>query len=155
MKGQKTYEAALVKLNEYIGAHAMRRSTVREMVLEQACQLPPRFTAEQLTEACAAERISVGTVYNALELFIKAQIFHAIDRQRGKGATQYEVVPGKQTHMLIQCSRCGRITDIHDKAIDHLIRVRKYTNFEMQRYTLMIYGECKHCRKLKQQNKEE
>lgn len=147
MKGQKTYEAALVKLNEYIAAHPMRKSHVREMVLEQVCLIQQPFTAEQLAEACAAERISVGTVYNALELFITAQILHAISRQRGKGATQYEVIPGKQIHMQIRCGKCGRITEIHDNAIDHLVRVRKYMNFEMQRYTLLIYGECKHCRK--------
>ena len=154
MKGQKTYEAALVKLNEYIAAHPMRRSHVREMVLEQVCLIQQPFTAEQLAEACAAERISVGTVYNALELFITAQILHAIDRQRGKSATQYEVIPGKQTYMQIQCSKCGRVSEIKDKAIDHLIRVRKYINFDMQRYTLLIYGECKHCRKPKIQTEK-
>ncbi len=149
MKGQKTYEAALVKLNEYISAHTMRKSRVREMVLEQACLLPPLFTADQLAKACEAERISVATVYNSLELFIKAQIIHAIDRQRGKGATQYEVIPGKQIHMQIRCGKCGRVSEIKDQAIDHLIRVRKYLNFDMQSYTLLIYGECKHCRKPK------
>jgi Fe2+ or Zn2+ uptake regulation protein len=154
VKGQKTYEAALVKLNEYISARNMRKSRVREMVLEQACMLPPLFTAEQLAKACAAERISVATVYNSLELFITAQILHAIDRQRGKSATQYEVIPGKQTYMQIQCSKCGRVSEIKDKAIDHLIRVRKYINFDMQRYTLLIYGECKHCRKPKIQTEK-
>ncbi len=147
MKGQKTYESALVKLNEYIAGRTMRRSQVREMVLEQVCGLPQPFTADQLAQACAAERISRGTVYNTLDLFIKAQILHAIDRQHGKNATLYNVIPGQQVHMQIRCSKCGRITEIHDKAIDHLIRVRKYTNFEVQRYSLLIYGECKHCRK--------
>ena len=134
MKGQKTYEAALLKLNEYISARNMRKSRVREMVLEQACMLPPLFTAEQLAKA--------------------AQILHAIDRQRGKSATQYEVIPGKQTYMQIQCSKCGRVSEIKDKAIDHLIRVRKYINFDMQCYTLLIYGECKHCRKPKIQTEK-
>lgn len=147
MKGQKTYESALVKLNEYIAGRTMRRSQVREMVLEQLCALPQPFTADQLAQACAAERISRGTVYNTLDLFIKAQILHAIDRQHGKNATLYNVIPGQQVNMQIRCSKCGRITEIHDKAIDHLIRVRKYTNFEVQRYSLLIYGECKHCRK--------
>lgn len=147
MKGLKTYEAALVKLNEYIAGRNMRKTPVREMVLEQVCQLSQPFTADQLAQACAAERISVGTVYNALELFIKAQILHAINRQRGRTATLYEVIPGKQVHMQIRCGRCGRIVEMKDQAIDHLIRVRKYTNFNVQRYTLLIYGECKHCRK--------
>jgi Fe2+ or Zn2+ uptake regulation protein len=155
MKGQKTYEAALIKLNEYIAAHRMRKSRVREMVLEQACQIEQPFTAEQLAQACAAERISLGTVYNALELFITAQILHAINRQRGKGFTQYEVIPGKQAHIQIRCGKCGRIADIRDKAIDSLVKVHKFTNFEMRRYSLIIYGECKHCLKTRKRNKEE
>jgi len=147
MKGQKTYEAALSKLNEYVAEHHMRKSQVREMVLEQVCALPQPFTAEQLVQACAAERISQGTVYNTLDLFIKAQILHIFDRQYGNNTALYEVIPGRQVHLQVRCSKCGRISEIRDQAIDHLIRVRKYPNFELQRYSLLVYGECKHCRK--------
>lgn len=154
MKWQKTYNAALAKLNGYIHAHSLRRSPVREKVLEQACKLPLRFTAEELELACAEEWISIATVYNALELFLKAQILHAIDRQRGRGATQYEVVPGKLSHIQIRCAKCGRIKEISDKVIDNAIQMHKHANFEMQRYSLVIYGECKHCKKTRQQNKE-
>ena len=149
MKSQKTYEAALVKLNEYIAEHHMRKSRVREMVLEHACMLPLRFTAEKLEQACAAERISKGTVYNVLDILVKAHILHAIDRQQGRTATLYEIAPGKQIHIQIRCNRCGKVTEIRDKAIDHVIRMHKYFNFEVQRYTVLIYGECKYCLKPK------
>lgn len=147
MKGQKTYEAALIKLREYVSEHHMRKSQVREMVLEIVCGLPQPFTAEQLAQACAAERISVGTIYNTVDLFIKAQIIHIFDRQFGNNIALYEVIPGRHVHLQIRCSKCGRVTEIHDQVIDNLIRMRKYPNFELQRYSLLIYGECKHCRK--------
>ena len=146
----KIYKAALDKLDDFIQEHAMRQSSVREMVLAQICLLPQPFTADQLAQECLKERISKGTIYNNLELFIEANILHAIERQRGKTATLYELIPGKQTRIQIQCSKCGRVVEIRDKAIDHLIRIRKYSNFELQRYSLFIYGECKHCRKRKQ-----
>ena len=144
--GSKTYEAALERLNAYIKAHNMRRSVVREMILEQVMALPQPFTAEQLVKACAAERISVGSVYNVLSVFIDAQLIHAIQRQRGQTATEYELTTVAQNCIQMICGKCRRATTIHDKAIEHLIATRKYSNFNPHHYTLFIYGECKHCR---------
>ena len=150
-KSNNPYDAALVRLNTYIAEQNMRVSTVREMVLEQVCLLPQPFTADQLAKACQAERISVGTVYNALKLFLSAQILHATNRQRGRAATEYELITGVKNHMQIICQQCGRVSDIHDKAIDRLIQTRKYSNFNLQHYSLFVYGECKHCRRLKKE----
>ena len=142
----KTYEAALERLNAYIKDHNMRRSVVREMILEQVVALPQPFTAEQLAKACKAERISVGSVYNVLSVFIDAQIVHAFQRQRGQNATEYELTTVVENCIQMICGRCKRATTIHDKAIEHLIAIRKYSNFNPHHYTLFIYGECKHCR---------
>lgn len=126
----------------------MRPTAERRMVLEQVCQLPQPFTAEQLIEVCSEQRISVGTVYNTLNLFISARILHAIERQRGKAATEYELIIGSQARMIVICERCGRQTELHDKAIDRLVRERRYSNFKMQHFSLFVYGECKICRRL-------
>ena len=146
-KGSNIYDAALERLNRYIADQNMRYSQVREMVLAQICLLPQPFTADQLAKACKAERISVGTVYNSLSLFLKAQILHATNRQRGRAATEYELIAGTHNRMQVVCQRCGRVAEIHDKAIDRLIQMRKYSNFNPQHYSLFVYGECKHCRK--------
>ena len=123
----------------------MRPSRVRNMVLEQACALKQPFTAAQLIDACAEQRISVGTVYNALDLFVLAQILHATERQRGKAATEYELVTSPVTRIQIICQKCGRTKEIHDKAISLIVQERKYSNFNMQHFSLFIYGECKIC----------
>ena len=130
----------------------MRPSVVRNAVLEQACYLPQPFTAKQLVEVCKEQRISIGTVYNSLNLFISAQILHATERQRGKMATEYELITGNQHHMQIICQKCGRVSDIQDRAIARLIQERKYSNFTLQHYSLFVYGECKVCRRLKRKN---
>lgn len=117
------------------------------MVLEQACLLEQPFTAEQLRMACEQERISVGTIYNSLDLFIEAQITRAIKRQRGKASTEYEMITGAGNRMQIVCKKCGRVTDITDKAITRLVQERKYSNFTMPHFSLFVYGECKVCRK--------
>jgi Fur family ferric uptake transcriptional regulator len=151
----KTYETALERLQEYIKANNMRRSVVREMILEQVCLLPQPFTADQLSKACAAERISVGSVYNVLEVFVLAQILHAIKRQRGRTAMEYELTMVTRNRIQVICGRCHRVTSFHDKAIEHLIQIRKYSNFNPSHYTLFVYGECKHCRNLLLTDKKE
>ena len=146
-KKEKTYEQALEQMNIYIQEHNMRHTPVRQMVLEQACLLPQPFTASQLEKACLAERISAGTVYNSLSLFISEQILHAIKRQHGQTATQYEFTGGKSIRMQIICRKCGRVSEFRDKAIEHLVMTRPYSNFNVQRLTMYAYGECKHCRR--------
>lgn len=146
------YNNAVERLNGYLKANEMRPSVVRNAVLEQACYLPQPFTAKQLVEVCKEQRISIGTVYNSLNIFISAQILHATERQRGKMATEYELITGNQHHMQIICQKCGRVSDIQDRAIARLIQERKYSNFTLQHYSLFVYGECKICRRLKRKN---
>lgn len=149
MKGTKAYNNALVQLNQYVRTHNLRPSAVRNMVLEQACLLHQPFTADQLIDVCTPERISKGTVYNALGLFVKAAILRGQQRQRGHIATEYELMQDNAKHMQFVCKKCGRIVDFQDKAIGRLIEERKYTNFNLHSYSLVVYGECKLCRRLK------
>ncbi|MBQ7631583.1 MAG: transcriptional repressor [Paludibacteraceae bacterium] len=141
--------SALERLNRYVLANNKRPSKVRNIVLEQAFLLPQPFVADQLVEACQAQRISVGTVYNSLEIFVSARILHSITRQRGQNATYYEWIVGEQTRLQVVCEKCGRVSDFHDKAIERLIQERRYSNFNMHHFSLYVYGECKLCKKTK------
>lgn len=146
------YITSLERLEQYVGAAQLRPSVVRNAVLEQVCLLPQPFTAKQLAEVCKEQRISVGTVYNSLNIFISAQILHAANRQRGKAATEYELTTTDQSRMQVMCVKCGRVSDIADKAIARLIKERKYSNFKISHFSLFVYGECKVCRNRKKLN---
>lgn len=152
MKGAKTYEQLQEQLDEYILSHNMRPSKVRNMVLKAACQLQQPFTADALVEKCAEERISVGTVYNVLNLLILAQILHAIQRQRGKAATTYELVRESDAHMIVVCPKCGRESEFTEPSIIRLVHERRYSNFVAKYFTLVVYGECRVCRRKKRPN---
>lgn len=152
MKGAKTYEQLQEQLDEYILSHNMRPSKVRDMVLRAACQLPQPFTADDLAKKCTEERISVGTVYNVLNLLILAQILHAIQRQRGKAATEYELVRESSAHMQVVCPKCGRISEFTEPSIIRLVHERRYSNFIAKYFTLVVYGECRVCRKKQRAN---
>lgn len=148
-EAEDIYKAAQAQLDAYVQAHEMRRSQVRNMVLEQICQLPQPFTAAQLEEVCKAERISTGTVYNVLHVLIEASLVRPYDRGIGQTVTEYELVTEvSRSHMQIICRKCGRRTSIYDKALQRLVMERPYSNFNIQNYTLVVYGECKICRRL-------
>ena len=148
-KSARAYILAQEKLVRFLHEHEKRPSKVRNIVLSLACALPQPFTAEQLQRACETERISVGTIYNSLNTFVDAQILRATERQRGKAATEYELITGSSNRLQIVCKKCGRVTDVTDKAITTLVQNRKYSNFNMQHFSLFIYGECRICRKKK------
>ena len=152
--GQKAYKAAQEKLDKYVRENGLRVSPVRNIVLSLICQLPQPFTADELKKACEAERISVGTVYNTLNLFVLAQILCTIKREKGSNFTEYELVTGTTPRMQVICTRCGRISDFHDQAIVHEIREHGYKNFNIWRFSLFVYGECKVCRRPGANNNE-
>lgn len=146
----KIYKTAQEQLNEYVRRNEMRPSVVRNKVLELLTSLEQPFLADQLVELCQKERISVATVYNALNLFVMARILHANTRQRGRASTEYELITGKTSRMQIICTKCGRVSDIMDKAMVRLVEEKKYSNFEWQHFSLFVYGECKVCRQKRQ-----
>ena len=145
---EKIYNSLVTKLHAYEAEHNRRPSPVRLAVLQQAWTLPQPFTAEQLQEACLAERISLGTVYNCLAMFQDASILHTIERQRGKAVREYELVVDNLIRMQLVCERCGRVSHIHDKAIERIVKAKKVPNFIKQHFTLIIYGQCKRCKGL-------
>jgi len=146
-KSARSYSSALTQLNRYLHENEKRPSRVREMVLTQVFQLPQPFTAEQLVKACEEDHISVGTVYNSLNLFIDARILRATIRQRGKSATEYELLVGATNKVQFICKKCGRTVEFSDQLIAKSIKTHGYNNFVMQNYNLTVYGECKICRK--------
>ena len=150
MPMQKIYKTAQEQLNEYVRKNDMRPSVVRNKVLELLTTLEQPFLADQLVELCQKERISVATVYNALNLFVMARILHANTRQRGRAATEYELITDQTSRMQIICTRCGRVANITDKAMIRIVGEKKYSNFEWHHFSLFIYGECKVCRQKKQ-----
>ena len=152
-KVNSPYQASLDALNAYLDAHEMRMTTVRQIVLNEICQLPQPFTAEQLEEVCRSERISKGTVYNTLKLLEDAHILHVLERQKGRTVNEYEITRAEANRMQVVCTRCGRVTEFHDKAIARLMLERRFPNFNVRHFTLLAYGECKTCSKLKKRNK--
>lgn len=146
-KGQ-LYKTAQEQLNGYVRTHDMRDSRVRNMVLESICSLRQPFTEAQLQEECMQKHIARATVYNTLNICLKAKLIRAYERSFGQKVREYELITSPlRTRMQICCRKCGRKAFFADKALMRMVEERTYINFEVQRFTLVVYGECKVCRR--------
>jgi len=152
-KANNLYKYALDTLTAYLEGCGKRMTTPRQIVLNEMCQLPQPFTAEQIEKACSEERISRATVYNTLKLMLDSHILHEWKKQRGHLVAEYEFSTTPGNHMQIMCTKCGRTKDVHDKALARLLLEKKFKNFNMGHYSLIVYGECWKCPRKRQTKK--
>jgi Fe2+ or Zn2+ uptake regulation protein len=143
------YAVLKQRLDEYVEQEHMRRSQVRDMVLQAICQLPQPFSASELTEKVAEQRVSTASVYNIIRLFVKARILQCVSRESTREHARYEVLTGDARIITIKCWRCGREKQITSQPITNAIKAYRIPNFNIKRYTLFLYGECKVCRSYK------
>lgn len=153
MKQEDSYKVAQSKLETYIQANNLRHTPERYSLLRYVCALEQPFSVDSLVKVAEEEHISLGTIYNSVNLFVSAQILHCINRRDGRKWAQYELMTQRTMRMEMICTRCGRVSRIKDAAIEKLVRTRKYSNFNMQGYSLYIYGECKTCKRKPQKDR--
>ena len=144
---EKIFALNMERLETYMDEHHMRHTMERETVLMRACELGNAFTADELIEAVQTDFISRPTVYNTLQLLLKAGIVHCMGKEQGRSNTKYELTKAHLNHMQLTCTRCGRVSDFQDAAITNILKSRKYNNFNMKHFVLHVYGECKLCRR--------
>ena len=148
MTNTDDYKAALNTLNQYIWEHKLRHTAEREIILQIMCNIPQPFMPSKVVEKAQKENISQATVYNCINLFDKIGIISLLQKRVTKSTAQWEVVSGKHNRLQLICKKCGRVADFKDIAITNAVKLRKYSNFVPEHFTIFVYGECKHCRKI-------
>lgn len=154
---EQIYQTNLERLDAYIKAHhAMRITEERSTVLRRICELGNPFTVEMVIKATEKDFISYATVYNSLRLFQKARMVHALGKQYRQSErdmeiethAQFELADTGLSQLQLVCTRCGRVAEFKDARISGVLEAGKYNNFNMARYSVFLYGECKFCRSL-------
>lgn len=141
------YTIAQAKLDAHIAANGMRCTRERYCLLQYICSLGSVFEADKVIVYAQAQHISPATVYNTLNLFVSAQILHSLSKPYGHSKACYELTLVSKPHIEVVCTRCGRVSELKDKAIENIVRMRRYTNFVPHGFSLYIYGECKTCKR--------
>ncbi len=142
------YQDVEKTLHAYIRAHKMRRTIERDTVVKQICQYSCTFSAEQLiADLNGSIRVSVATIYNTLDLLQACHLLMKIEPHIGSTHAEYELVDPKAHKSHIVCTQCGRVAEFKDKVIEDILRGKKFSNFQMENYSLRVYGTCKKCRR--------
>ncbi len=144
---ENIYTEAQAKLDAYIAANGLRCTQERYRLLLYICSLGSVFEADKILAYAQEQHISPATVYNSLRLFVSAQILHCLSKPYGRSTTCYELMLVPKPHIEVVCTRCGRVSELKDKAVENIVRMRRYTNFVPHAFSLYIYGECKTCKR--------
>ncbi|MCM1034146.1 MAG: transcriptional repressor [Paludibacter sp.] len=145
---QTLYEDAAVRLREYLKDNGLRCTPERLFLLKQICSYKRNFTAELLIKDMqSVVRVSTGTVYNTLDLLCACHIIRKLSLQHKVRVVEYELLRGNAHTMRFVCTNCGRMVDFKDKAIENILKGKRFSNFVMNDFSLSVYGTCKICRR--------
>ena len=107
------------------------------------------MSAEDVYKALheAGEEVGLATVYRVLTQFEGAGL---VIRHNFEGGRAVFELDDRDHHDHLVCSVCGCIQEFHDEVIEqHQRQIAKKHGFTISDHALVIYGECKSCRKKK------
>ena len=87
-------------------------------------------------------RVSLATVYNALELFVRIGL--ASKLTYGDAAARYDIRTDAHSHA--RCLGCGRVADVEATPALRWLRAIRTRNFTATGFRFEILGRCRACR---------
>lgn len=143
---------ALVKqFNAYIEQNGLRKTTERSIVLNKALAFNKHFSVDDLMGAIKVEYpLSLATVYNTLELLVKAKILKKLVFDN-MPALYERVNSGTNIHLI--CTECNKIKDVKDQNFIRFMTTSKFPAFKQSSYSLYVYGICNACARKRRKNK--
>ena len=87
-------------------------------------------------------RLSLGTVYNALELFVRSGL--ASKLTYGDAASRYDIRIDVHSHA--RCLGCGRVDDVEAIPASRWLRAVRPRDFAATGFRFEILGQCRACR---------
>jgi Fur family peroxide stress response transcriptional regulator len=104
-------------------------------------------TAAQMFEQVRADfpTLSLATVYSTLNTFASLGLVFELGNA-GDGQKHYD--PDTAPHANLICTRCHRIRDLDDTALEAVsTRVAKKSGYQIQGARIVYYGVCPACSK--------
>ncbi len=129
---------------QFLRERGARRTPERIATLRKVYEMKSHFEVEQLHAELqkTIPGISLATVYNTLELLLKANLVMRL--QLGENRTYYERMLGSKQHDHLYCNQCRRIIEFCDPGIQQIKdQMGAILQFEISRHSLLLYGDCR------------
>ena len=140
---------------QYLTEKALRKSMVREKILEHICQIKGHFDVEMLLQRLEESNfhVSRASVYNTIELLMDADL--VVRHQFSSNLALYELKSVAATHHHAVCTHCHTVKEFKNDRISKEIANHKIVKFTPEYHALYIYGICSKCKfRLNLQKKE-
>ncbi len=123
-----------------------RRTAQRNMILEVLQSTDTHPTASWVYDNVRQyiPNISLGTIYRNLNVLVSQGQIQKISC--GEAEDRYDATT--EPHIHHYCTDCGCVSDVHDElASERLSILISEMDADVQTYSLICYGKCKHCEK--------
>ena len=131
-------------LNDYIENAGLRKTTERNIILEEIYKLDNHFDVDYLfTIMSKKHTISKATIYNTIELLHKLDLVkkHSFNETK----IVYEKCLNKKQHNHLICVKCNKIQEFCDPRIQNIIdSTESLLKFKISKHSLTFYGHCLH-----------
>ncbi|RPG59544.1 MAG: transcriptional repressor [Flavobacteriales bacterium TMED191] len=129
-------------LNQYLKNQNLRQTPERYIVLKYIYKINTHFDIDYLYSFInKKEKISKATIYNNLEIFVKAKLIKQLQFNNNK--ILYEKSLQKRQHDHLICNDCGKINEFCDPRIQNILSgIEKTTNFQIESHSLNVFGNC-------------
>jgi Fur family peroxide stress response transcriptional regulator len=141
---EHTRESRMERTAEALQSKGFRLTPHREAVHAYLASVNHHPTAEEVYLAVKSQgsRLSLATVYNALEALVEAGL--ASKFAFGDGSARYDIRTDQHDH--IHCLGCGRLRDLPPLLSKASLRDVPGEDFEVTGYRLELIGYCTACR---------
>jgi Fur family transcriptional regulator, peroxide stress response regulator len=148
MQEEDVVVARLRALEERCRQKGLPVTVQRRAILEAVLRRDDHPSADDIFEAVHARlpQVSRTTIYRVLDTFVDMGL---IRRLRQTGSARFDRNIDRHHHLI--CSRCGKVMDLEDPALDQLpMPNRKLHGFEIDDYSVQFSGTCPDCQRQKE-----
>ncbi|MBQ0103225.1 MAG: transcriptional repressor [Prevotellaceae bacterium] len=138
------------ELTQYMNRKRCRKTPERYALIDAVYTIGKQFTIDSMQEYVSQNmRISRVTVYNNLEMFVKAGL---VVKHPTPSMVFYEACYASPTHHQLLCTVCGATTEFLDANITDYVMSMRFKKFFSSNCSVTVYGVCAKCRA--RQNRE-
>lgn len=145
MDKTESLRQARQKLSDYVRVNSLRYTQERETLLDAIYLTEAPFSADAMSKQMSEKRrmrVSRATVYNNLLLFERAGLVRKVFLNE---QVMYERTDRNLGVIRMQCSNCGKVTEMNDDRVRHQIGEMRTRRFTMTGWSLTVYGLCSSC----------
>jgi len=131
---------------EVLRAAILKRTRVREIVLEFLVRNHGPFGTEELFAKLKSKKLDLVTLYRTLASFDKAGVVRRCDF--GDGIARYEFQLSRSHRHHVICKVCRKARNFDQCFSDKLEQAIAKMGYSEISHTLEFFGVCKSCRKV-------